>query len=268
MTRNRQLASTVKAYFLPTLVLLACFILLFVLSSCKKNESSGEKSYSSRSGGTLNYFLGEPVSLDPAFSQDAKSQQVTKELFDGLIDYNPKTARAEPAVATKWKSNPAGDKWTFWLRRDVRFHNGRKVTASDFVYAWDRVAAKKTASKSAYHLAPIKGFIAVRKGKRSHLSGVKAVGKHKLEVTLKYPLSDFPLVLGQPVFSPVPKEEVKKGGRLFADKPVGNGPFVMDGPWEHQESLKLKKFKRYYGKKAYLDGVDFKTSDNEKTAFL
>ncbi len=267
VTRNRQAASVGNVYYLRALVVLTCFMLLFALSSCKKKEPS-EKGYSLRSGGTINYFLGEPVALDPAFSQEGEGLQVTKELFDGLIDYDPKTALAIPAVATKWKSNAAGDSWTFQLRRGVKFHNGREVTASDFVYAWDRAAAKKTASEAAYHLAPIKGFDKVQKGKRSHLSGVKAVGKYKLQVNLKYPFSDFPLVLGHPVFSPVPKEEIKKGGRRFADKPIGNGPFAMDGSWEHQKSIKLKKFKRYYGKKAYLDGVNFKIMGNDQTAFL
>ena len=243
-------------------------MLLFALSSCKKKESSGTKGYSSRSGGTISYFLGEPIALDPAFSQEGEGMEVTKELFDGLIDYDPKTAKVKPAVATKWKSNAAGDSWTFWLRRGVKFHNGREVTAADFVYAWDRVAAKKTASEVAYHLAPIKGFEKVQKGKRSHLSGVKEVGKYKLKVNLIYPFSDFPLVLGHPVFSPVPKEEVKKGGRRFADKPVGNGPFEMDGPWEHKKSIKLKKYEKYYGKKAYLDRVNFKIMGNDQTAFL
>ncbi len=242
---------------------LVAILLLVSLSACAEKSASKAKQ-----GGTFNYFLGEPVAIDPAFAQESEGLQVTKELFDGLVDYDPETLELEPAVARKWESNSKGDTWTFWLRRGVKFHNGREVTAADFVYAWDRVAAKKTGSEAAYHLAPIKGFDKVQKGQRSHLVGVSAPSKYVLKVKLNYPFADFPTILGHPVFSPVPKEAVKARGREFAERPVGNGPFAIDGAWEHRKGITLKRFKKYYGAKNYVDAVNFKIIDNDQTGFL
>ena len=250
------------------LILSLALLVMVSLSACGPAPGPAKKAVSSRYGGTINYFLGEPVAIDPAFVTDGEGIEVAKQLFDGLVDYDPKTLALKPAVARRWRSNKAGNEWTFWLRRGVRFHDGREVTARDFIYAWERVAAKKTGSEVAYHLAPIKGFAAMQKGRTAHLTGLSAAGKYILKVKLNYPFADFPVTLGHPVFSPAPKAAVAKGKLKYGDMPVGNGPFAMDGAWRHEKGIALKRFKRYYAAKPYLDGVNFKIFNNQQAGFL
>jgi peptide/nickel transport system substrate-binding protein/oligopeptide transport system substrate-binding protein len=241
---------------------------MVVLSGCDATSSDNKSVSAGKSGGTLNYFLGEPASIDPAHALESEGMQVIKAVFDGLVDYDPKTLELKPAAATRWRSNKAGDEWTFWLREGAKFHNGDPVRADDFIFAWNRVAAKKTASEVAYHLAPIQGFGNVQEGEKSKMSGLSAPETYVLKVKLAYPFADFPKILGHPVFSPVPQGEVGKNARKFATKPVGNGPFALKEPWRRQETIVLERFEDYYGRPAFLDGVKFKIIDSEQTAFL
>jgi peptide/nickel transport system substrate-binding protein/oligopeptide transport system substrate-binding protein len=242
---------------LPATMLLAYSL---ILVSCQQQARL--------SSGTFNYFLGEPVSIDPLNAQESEGLEVIKQVFDGLVDYNPKTMAVIPAVAKSWKINRDATTFTFHLKSGVKFHNGREVVASDFKYAWERVAAKKSGSEVAYHLAPIKGFAAMQSGKAKHLKGVKAPDKYTLTVKLNYPFSDFVTLLGHPVFSPVPKEEVEKNPKAFQEKPIGNGPFKMAEPWKHGQYIKLRRFDNYYGHKPWLQTVVFRIFSSQDTAYL
>lgn len=249
-------------------LLILSITVLATASGCVSSKGKVSRVSAESSEKVLKYALGEPVSIDPAFAVEGEGLQVVKQVFDGLVDYDPKTLKAVPAVASSWRSNQSGDEWTFRLREGVRFHNGRVISAQDFIYSWNRVAARKTGSEVAYHLAPIRGFDKVQSGKETRLSGLSSPAPNVLKVKLAYPFADFPNILGHPVFSPVPKEEVAKGEGKYGLKPVGNGPFLVKEPWKHQESISLTSFGRYYGAKPRIAGVDFKIVDNDQSAFL
>ena len=105
-------------------------------------------------------------------------------------------------------------------------------------------------------------------GTATELEGVKAIDDKTLEVTLDYGYGDFEFVVGHPSLGPVPKEEVDKDPVAFHEMPIGNGPFMMAGPWQHDQLIQVVRFEDYTGQKAYLDGVDFKIFKDEETAFL
>lgn len=236
-----------------------------LLSACTKPAA---KPTVGRQGGTFRYFSGEPVSIDPLNSQESEGLEITKQLFDGLVDYDPVTMKTVPAVARAWKANVSNNVFTFYLRKGVRFHNGREVTAPDFKWSWERVVRKGSGSDIAYHFAPIKGFEKLAAGKSKGLVGVRAVDKYTLEVTLAYPYAEFPTILGHPVFSPVPREVIRRDPKGFAEAPVGNGPFRMAGKWRHGRAINIRRFERYYGQKAHLDSVLFQIFDSEQAGFI
>ena len=72
-------------------------------------------------------------------------------------------------------------------------------------------------------------------GTATELEGVKAIDDKTLEVTLDYGYGDFEYVVGHPSLGPVPKEEVDKDPAAFPDMPIGNGPFMMAAPWQHDQ---------------------------------
>lgn len=252
------------------LILLLVLVLMVSTAGCAQKKTRKSKSLNRTEGpvrgGTFRYFLMEPLILDSAHVQESEGIQVAKQVYDGLVDHNPKTMEVKPAMAKSWKSNKSATVWTFKLRKGVKFHNGRECKAQDFVYSWNRVAAKETASEIAYHLAPIKGFEACQEGTAKRLEGVKARDDYTLEVTLKYPYAEFPTILGHIVFSPVPKEEVQKYGEKFGENPCGTGPFKFV-EWMHDQRIVLKRNPDYYGHKPYLDRIVFKIFDDEQSGF-
>lgn len=219
-------------------------------------------------GGVAVEYIDEPAFLDPVNAQESEGIEVVYNIFDGLVDFDPKTSEIRPAVAESWEGDEDLTVWTFKLKQGTKFHNGRDVVAGDFKYAWERIANPENKSEIAYHLSAIQGFQEMQDGQAQELTGVRAVDDLTLEVTLSYSFADFPYVTGHPSLGPVPREEVEKDAAAWADMPIGNGPFMMKGPWQHNQVVQVVRFDDYYGETALLDGVDFRIFTDEETAYL
>jgi oligopeptide transport system substrate-binding protein len=219
-------------------------------------------------GGILAMAIAEPAFIDPLDLVESEGIQVGNALFDSLVAFDPKTSETVPAVAESWEMSPDARVWTFHLRHGTTFHNGREVTAADFKYAWERMCNPESESYVAYHLAAVQGFDEMQSGASQELSGVKALDDYTLQVTLAYPFADFEYVVGHPALAPVPREEVEKDPAAYAESPVGNGPFMMAEPWQHDQYIRLVRYDDYYGGPAYIDGVDFKIVRDPESSFL
>jgi len=219
-------------------------------------------------GGTLALAIAEPAFIDPLDLVESEGIQVGNALFDSLVAFDPKTSETVPAVAQSWEMSADARVWTFHLRHGTTFHNGREVTAADFKYAWERMCDPENESYVAYHLAAVQGFDEMQSGASTELTGITALDDYTLQVTLSYPFADFEYVVGHPALAPVPREEVEKDPAAYAESPVGNGPFMMAEPWQHDQCIRVVRYDGYYGGPAYLDGVDFKIVKDPETAFL
>jgi oligopeptide transport system substrate-binding protein len=221
-------------------------------------------------GGTLNIYINEPVAIEPLDLEESEGVKVGSALFDSLVDFDPITAKIMPAAAAKWDISADAKVFTFHLVPGAKFHDGTPVTAKDFVYAWTRLCNPVNKSNVSYHLEPVLGYdeMQATENPATTLAGVKAVDDSTFEVTLKYAFADFENVVGHPTLAPVPQAAVEKDPTAFAAAPVGNGPFMMDGTWQHDQEIKVKAFADYYGPKPNVDAVDFKIFKDPETAFL
>jgi len=228
-------------------------------------------------GGTISFELGDITAIDPYNAQESEGTQVTQALFDSLTVIDPTTGKVLPSAAEKWSSDASATVWTFNLVPGAKFADGTPVTASDFVYAWNRIAASafanaKDPAQIAYHLGPIVGFDEAQ-ASGIPMPGVKAIDDMTLEVTLSSAFADWPYVVAHPALAPVPKALVEGGVDyngakvLFAEMPVGNGPFKMSEPWKHDQYIKVVANADYYGKKPNIDGVDFMIFKDLETAY-
>lgn len=240
---------------------------VMILGGCGKKEEAKEEI---QEGGTFNYCLiSDPVSLDPAQLQESQGIEVGKQIFDGLMDNDPKTMELVPSMAESYEVNEDATVFTFKLKKGIKFHNGRECKAEDFVYSWNRVCDPATASEVSYHMSPIKGYKEFNEDKTAtSLEGVKALDDYTLEVTLAYPYADFVYHTAHPVFSPIPKEVVDQyGSENFSEHPVGTGPFKFVS-WTHEQQIVVEKNADYYGEnKPHLDKVVFKIYQDEETAY-
>src|SRR5207244_10617428 len=90
----------------------------------------------------------EPTTFDPALVEDGPTIEVLMHVFDGLVQWTPKNQLA-PALAERWDVSADGRTFTFHLRPNVRFHNGRALKSSDFVYTITRSLLPATRSTVA-----------------------------------------------------------------------------------------------------------------------
>lgn len=221
-----------------------------------------------KAGGTFKFYISEPAFIDPINLQESEGTQVGQAVFDSLVTFDPITSEIKPAAAESWSANEDATVWTFKLVEGAKFHNGREVTAADFKYAWERICTPANLSEISYHLSAVVGYDDMQAEEATELEGVKVIDDYTLEVTLSYAFADFEYVVGHPALAPVPQEEVEADPAAFADKPIGNGPFMMAEPWAHDQYIKVTRFDDYYGDAPYIDGVDYVILADQDTAFL
>src|SRR5947199_5603777 len=98
------------------------------------------------SGSTLHLAQSaEPTTFDPALVEDGPTIEVLMHVFDGLVQWTPQNKLA-PALAERWEVSPDGRTFTFHLRPGVKFQNGRRLKAADFVFSMNRALRPETHS--------------------------------------------------------------------------------------------------------------------------
>ncbi|HEX6271487.1 MAG TPA: peptide ABC transporter substrate-binding protein [Polyangiaceae bacterium] len=100
--------------------------------------------------------LSEPRTLDPSLMTGEPEGRFAYELYEGVVRKDAKTMQPVPGVAESWQISPDGKTYTFRLRENARWSDGRPVTAHDFVYSWKRLLDPKLASEYAYIAFPIR----------------------------------------------------------------------------------------------------------------
>lgn len=193
-----------------------------------------------RAGGTLRIGLSlDPLTLDPRFLADEEGELVVDALFDPLVRLDD-DLEVVPAAATRWTVSEDGRQLTFRLR-EAAFHDGTPVTAHDFVRSFNRIADGTADPPSflAYLLAPVEGLEAAQ-AEGDPLSGVEAVDDRTLRIRLVEPEPAFLTTLADPSLVPLPAV-ADEDLEAFAERPVGNGPFLMNEPREPDAFLRLRR---------------------------
>jgi|Deesub1362B_J571_1020462.scaffolds.fasta_scaffold01948_3 ABC-type transport system substrate-binding protein len=205
----------------------------------------------------LNLIGGEPPTLDPALTEDATSASYIVEIFSGLVTINEEL-EVVPDIAKSWDVSEDGTVYTFYLRKDVKFHDGKPVTAHDFKYSIERACDPKTGSVVAdTYLGDIVGAKEKLRGEAEEVSGVRVIDDYTLEITIDAPKVYFLAKLTYPTAFVVDKENVEGPHQPWTDFPNGTGPFKLA---EYRWGLRivLERNELYYGEpKPALDRVNF-----------
>ncbi|ENK2026187.1 oligopeptide ABC transporter substrate-binding protein OppA [Salmonella enterica] len=210
----------------------------------------------------------EVQSLDPHKIEGVPESNVNRDLFEGLL-ISDVEGHPSPGVAEKWE-NKDFKVWTFHLRKNAKWSDGTPVTASDFVYSWQRLADPNTASPYASylqygHIANIDDIIAGKKPATE--LGVKALDDHTFEVTLGEPVPYFYKLLVHPSVSPVPKSAVEKFGDKWTQPAniVTNGAYKLKN-WVVNERIVLERNPQYWDNdKTVINQVTYLPISSEVT---
>ena len=222
-----------KGSWLTPLLLLVCVLALSPFARAKDNEPD-----SPAPAGSYRRPLGnDPRTLDPARISDIYGLSVTHQIFDGLVRFDH-TLTISPALAQHWRSSRDGLTWTFTLRKGVKFHHGREVTADDVVFTLTRILDPRTHSAAADLFTSIQGAQDFVRGRARVVSGLSAPDRHTVQVVLNEALTPFVSVLAVGHARIVPRDIVEQQGEAFGANPVGTGPFKFVR-WEPGKEIVL-----------------------------
>ncbi len=220
----------------------------------------GAKVFAARSGGTFNFcspYGGQVYGLDPHRSTRAQDLIIELNINRGLYRWDAETNKPVLELAEKVDASSDGLVYTYTLKKNVKFHNGRELKADDIIWSYERIMSPELISPSAQYVRFISGAKEVEDGKADKISGLRKIDDYTLEITLTNPV-DPGYNLWHIGVAILPREEVEKKGNDFTNDPVGCGPFQFV-KWVKGSQVVLKKFPDYFKEgKPYLDKIVFK----------
>ena len=243
-------------------------LLLALLAGCGEVKKQDDKTV---------FRYNEPggiSSLDPAFARNIENLWAVNQIFNGLVQM---TSQLEvvPAIAHKWSVSADGLVYTLQLRDDVFFHdhdlfpggNGRRVTAYDFVYSFNRIVDPVVASPGTWI------FNYLERSEENNYMGFSAKDDRTFKIYLNKPFPPFLGILTMAYCAVVPKEVVEYYGQDFRRNPIGTGPFMFK-VWEEGTKVILTRNNNYFERDEdgeqlpYLDAVSISFVKDQQLAFL
>ena len=180
-------------------------LFLFILGiSCKKQIKNIKDEITVNLGYELN-------TIDPALNDETYGFIYINHAFEGLLDKDI-NGNIVGGVADKWEISDDSLTYTFHLRDNAKWSDGKKVTADDFVYSYRRAVDPKTASPISYLMEYIKNAKDIIRGKQPVENlGVNAINENTLTIELEAPTLYFTDILASGgVYMPVRKDIIEK----------------------------------------------------------
>lgn len=195
---------------------------------------------------------GKIHTLDPAMMMDMSAIELSEQLFLSLTDLNPETYESIPEFATEWKSSNDGKTYTFYLRKDVHWTDGKPVTAHDVVWAIKRNILSKNKCPNVSSLFIIKNARDIYRNiiKDIDKLPVTALDDYTLQFQLEYPAAYFPSMTGMGVFKPLPRHVIEKYGKKWTELSyIQTNASYKIAKWEEGVKIILRKNELYFDKK-------------------
>lgn len=194
-------------------------------------------------GQALVYNGGESANLrdyDPATTYSSGDKLV----FSGLVSLDPHL-NITPDLAETWEVSADGTVYTFHIRENAKFHDGRDVTAQDVLFSWERAASPDLASDTVLtYLGDIVGVREMNTGAADSISGVKVLDEKTLQVTIDAPKPYFIMKLTFPTAFVVDKNNVSLGEEWVL-QPNGTGPYKLT-EWKSYEYILYEANQDFY----------------------
>ncbi|MFJ9428760.1 ABC transporter substrate-binding protein [Streptomyces sp. NPDC101490] len=188
-------------------------------------------------------MYAEPPTLDYTMAFDYPQNTILSNVCESLMRWTPGLT-LEPGLAEK-ATQPDPTTWVYDLRRGVRFHDGRTMTADDVVFSLGRQTDPKNAAAWAQNFR--------------NVASVRKTGPLRVTVKLKKPDSQFPQYMATAAGVIASRAGVTTAGKDYGTSGglACTGPFTL-GAWQKGQSLQLDRFDGYWGKRAKAGKVVFR----------
>jgi ABC-type transport system substrate-binding protein/methyl-accepting chemotaxis protein len=213
------------------------------LSSIENIEKQDRKTCFTMSASSLS-------TLDPAMATQINDSNILTPINLGLVQFGPGT-EVISAIAKNWHIESDNVTWNFTLRRNMKFHNGRSITARDVKHSYERLLSSKLDSPNRWFLSMVKGAEDFHSGKANEVSGIIINGDYNLKIVLEYPYSSFINNLAHCSCAILPKEEFNN----IQIKPIGAGAYMFVEWDKAKNEILLEKFEAYGLGEALVDNI-------------
>ncbi len=244
------------------LILICVFLILGCTTSDNTPESEGPKN-------TININIGnEPPTLDWSLAMDSTSYTVLNNLMEGLTKFD-ESLEPKPALAEGWEISEDGTIYTFKIRENVKWSDGKPLRAQDFEYSWKRILNPATGGHYAYFLYDIENAEQYNTGKIDdpNMVGVKSLDDNTLEVKLRRPASYFPSLLVFMSTFPMRQDVVEAHGIRWTEPEniVTVGPYKLTS-WRHHDNMLLQINPNYWSERPTIENVNMVMNENPSSA--
>lgn len=219
------------------------FILLFGLS-CAQRE-----------GHILVYGRGgDSVGLDPALETDGESFKVCDNIYETLVTFRPKSTEVMPGLAKAWEVSENGITWTFYLRRNVTFHDGTPFNADAVIFSLGR----QLMTGHPFHKVEGSYQYWNSMSMSEIIQRIWKVESHLVKIKLKQPNAPFLSNLAMNFCAIVSPTAVQKWGDDYPRHPVGTGPFRFE-QWVKDDRIVLNRNPDYWGTLPKIEKLIFRS---------
>ena len=209
--------------------------------------------------GRLRLAGSDPVTMDPHLAGDSGSAEFIVEIFSGLVTISPEL-NIELDLAESFEVSDDGLVYTFTLRDDAFFHQGRRVTADDVRWSMERAASRELASPTA--LAYLGDILGVRErfyeGAES-ITGIEVIDDRTIQFTIDEPKPYFLAKLSYPTAFVVDRQQIEANPRGWTRRPNGTGPYRLQ-EWRLGQRIVLKANSQYHLGSPVTDEVLYELS--------
>ncbi len=197
-------------------------------------------------------------SLEPALVSEHQERLIASAIYEGLLCYDAKTGELQPRLARKWKYSSDGKTLTINLKEDIKFHNGKKVIATEVKSAWEKSFSESREWSNISLFLSIVGSNAMLDGYKQEISGIQVVNEKTLKIVFDQPNTAFIYMLTSPVFW------VYDSG-AENDPAPGTGPYIFKEKQEGKDILLLRN-EKYHRGTPRLAAINFRVYDDELQA--
>ena len=221
-----------------------------------------------RPGGTLR-IKAYGTRFNPVFDPASSTTHffIAEQLFDGLLNLD-KDFNITAGLADRWIVADRQQRHIFFLKKGVRFHHGTEVTADDVKFSLERLVQRRPDNLYyQYFTTRVVGAADYFEGRAAEVTGFRVIDKYTFEIQWLRPYVSGLYFLAMYYCKILPRDLLIAQGPAFFDKPQGTGPFMFDY-WVRDTRLeivgvRLKRNDSYFGKKPYLDAVEYSPGFSE-----
>lgn len=207
-----------------TLRCVALLVVALLATACERGESRLSRRAHTETSRLVNAILSDPKTFNSILVTDATSSDVLRPIFDGLVDIDYETTLPKPELAERWEWSDDGKVCTFYLRRDVRWHDGEPFTADDVAFTFAAIFDPKVPNSARFTLT-VKGE-SIR---------VEVVDEHTVRFLLPEPFAPILSAVALPILPEHVLGKALAEGRFAQvwgiDTPpeqiVGTGPYKL-----------------------------------------